>query len=58
MKTKQAFWMHYHTHSDQGGSEYIAVIAESLDEAYKKLIDAGIPNEDIRYLNRQIEVLE
>ena len=58
MKTKQAFWMRYIPHYELGGSENVAVIAETLEEAHQKLIDAGIPNEDIQYLNRQIEVLE
>ena len=58
MKTKQAFWMRYNTKSDQGGAEHVAVIADSLDEAFQKLMDLGIANEDIAYRERQIEVLE
>ena len=58
MKTKQAFWMRYNTKSNQGGAEYVAVIANSLDEAFQKLMNQGIANEDISYRNKQIDVLQ
>jgi len=37
MKTKQAFWTRYNIKSNQGGSEYVAVIANTLDEAFQKV---------------------
>jgi len=58
MNTKQGFWMRYVPHYEMGGYEYVVVVAETLDEAYKKLTDKGIRNEDIHYLNRQLDVLE
>ena len=53
---KQAFWFRY---PDKGGFSHIAVIAGTLEVAFKKLeAQLGVDPLEAKYLNRQIDVIE
>lgn len=55
---KNAYWMRYPEKSDVGGYNHVAVIADDLDEAFKKLAtELSINEKEITYRNREVKVL-
>lgn len=55
---ENAYWMRYPTYSDQGGYEHVAVIADTLDEAFEKLAKhLNMDQSNIMYRNRALNVL-
>lgn len=56
MTPKNAYWFKYR--KPYKDDSYVAVVAETLDEAFKMImVQYDVPNEDIFYLNRELEVL-
>ena len=56
MTPKNAYWFKYR--KPQKEDSYVAVVTETLDEAFKMImVQYVVPNEDIFYLNRELEVL-
>ncbi|MBC8753945.1 hypothetical protein H2O64_04635 [Kordia sp. YSTF-M3] len=56
MTSKNAYWFKYR--KPQKEDSYLAIVAETLDEAFKMImVQYDVPNEDIFYLNRELEVL-
>ncbi len=56
MTPKNAYWFKYR--KPQKEDSYVAIVAKTLDEAFKMImVQYEVPNEDIFYLNRELEVL-
>jgi len=56
MTPKNAYWFKYRKPYKE--DYYVAVVAETLDEAFKMIIEQyNVPNSAIFYLNRELEVL-
>lgn len=56
MTPKNAYWFKYR--KPQKEDSYVAIVAKTLDEAFKMImVQYEVANEDIFYLNRELEVL-